>query len=101
MEYGTLFNINDLAIGARNKYCPYKIPPSELHYNIPYEWCVNGIGIMHHLTTVHQFTSIDEKGITTTYKSGVLSKFHFSDKSINIEEIELRNYKIATFVDNC
>lgn len=101
MEYGTLFNINDLSIGARNKYCPYKIPPSELHYDIPYEWCVNGIGIMHHLTTVHQFTSIDETGITTTYQSGVLSKFHFSDQSINIEEIELRNYKIATFVDNC
>ncbi len=100
-EHGTLMGGNDMPMSARYKYCPNNISSSELHHDIPYEWCVSGVGIMHQLVTIHQFTIIDERGITTTNKAGVSATFHYSDPSLNIEEITKRNFGVKDFMNDC
>ena len=86
-NHGTLLNYRDKVYGSRVEYQPNYIPNSEIHFSIPFEWCVRSIGRMHPLVKVHEYAIIDNKGNTTVSKANESITFHYLDPDINAGEL--------------
>jgi hypothetical protein len=89
--YGTLMEGEDVAYQVREEYCPDRIPKSEIHYSIPYEWRINGVDAIHQLPLVYQSCLIESTGRIIVKKGTEAVSFHYSDKGIN-EDILLYYY---------
>ena len=81
--YGTLMEGEDVAYQVREEYCPDRIPKSEIHYSIPYEWRINGVDAIHQLPLVYQSCLIESTGRIIVKKGTEAVSFHYSDKGIN------------------
>jgi|GEM_PF-1656649 hypothetical protein len=99
--HGTLMNGKDRPHVSHSVYCPHNIPHSEIHLSIPYEWYVRGIGSEHLLVMVHQSAVIDEKGYITTRKANESVTFHYSDPTVNMEEMENLGVRPSPYTEDC